>query len=103
MGTVKGNQIKTEPGVPVEEVTPTPVQFKNTTHGKTIRTFYQAFPGVVVVALTALTLNEQFRDYMMAHPEWGWLGVLLPVLIAVATYIQNKLDPTVPDTVSDKV
>lgn len=85
-----------------ETVASRPIQHKNTTVGKTVRTFLQACAGAIPVALAALAVNEDFRRYIVDHPEWGWMLFVLPAATAFVTYIQNALDPSVPNTVYDK-
>ena len=87
----------------VEEVTPLPVQHKNTTVGKTVRTALQTFAGAVSVAIPVLVASEDFRNYLNSNPEWAWLVFALPAAASFFTFLQNAADPTVPNTVNDKV
>lgn len=77
------------------EVPASSVPFKNTTVGKTVRTLFQAALGTLLVVATALMASEDFRNLLLDNPEWSWVGVTLPVVIAALTFLQNFLDPTV--------
>ena len=73
----------------VKQSVETPVPFKNTTVGKTVRTFLQVAGGVVLLFAT----NEEFRNFVSNNfPE---LALYIPLAGALITAIQNALDPTV--------
>ncbi len=96
--TKKEEKMKMEEAI--AEQTPLPVQHKNTTVGKTVRTGLQAFAGLLVTVVPVLIVNDDFRNYVNAHPDWTWLLIVLPLVVSLATYVQNYLDPTVPNTVN---
>ena len=66
-----------------------------TTVGKTFRTLIQAG----IAQLLVLVASDSFRDWVATQgPEFV---VLVPALVAVVTFVYNKLDPRVPDTKAD--
>jgi hypothetical protein len=67
------------------------VDSKNTTAGKTIRTYLQtaAAVGLLVIGL------PEFRDFVLQH--YPSLIVYIPLAVAVMTAIQNGFDKDVPN------
>lgn len=79
----------TLPTEAVVELTPEATPFKNTTVGKTIRTFLQTTAGIVSI----FVLSEDFRNYVTnSYPT---LAVYIPLLTALFTLVQNGIDPNV--------
>lgn len=89
------------PTQPKEEVISTPVQYKNTVGGKTVRTFFQSTAAIVTV-LPVLIAVPEVRRIVEHNPKLSFLLVLIPALVAAYTAAQNALDPSVPKSVKDK-
>lgn len=83
------------------EATPMPISHKNTTVGKTVRTFFQS-TAAIVTALPALLLVPEVRELIEREPRMAFLLIAFPALSAFWTAVQNGLDGTVPTTVKDK-
>lgn len=79
----------------VVQLAPDATPFKNTTLGKTIRTFYQCMAGVMTVIVPALIASDDFKKLINTYPQWAWILIALPTATAIWTAIQNALDPTV--------
>lgn len=78
-----------QPTEVIAAIDPDKVPFKNTTVGKTVRTFFQAIAGVLLV----FALSDEFRNFITdRYPE---LAVFLPLAAALFTAVQNALDPNV--------
>jgi hypothetical protein len=77
---------KKEIAIPVAAST---VAFKNTTAGKTIRTFFQSAAGILLV----FALSDEFRSFITNRfPE---LAAFIPLAVALFTALQNGVDPNV--------
>lgn len=79
----------TQPTEVVAELTPGAVPFKNTTVGKTVRTFLQTAAGVLLL----LAASEEFRNFVTDN--YPQLAMWLPLAASLFTAIQNGLDPNV--------
>lgn len=73
----------------VVQLAPDAVPFKNTTVGKTTRTFMQSAAGILLI----FALSEDFRDFITN--QYPALAAFLPLAIALFTAIQNGIDPNV--------
>lgn len=65
------------------------IPFKNTTVGKTLRTLFQSAAGILLV----FALSDDFRVFVTTR--YPSLAVFLPLATALATALQNGLDPSV--------
>lgn len=89
MAVMTRGEGSTQPTEVVVQLSPDKVPFKNTTTGKTIRTFLQTTAGIVAI----FVLSDDFRHYVTnSYPA---LALYIPLLTAFFTALQNGIDPNV--------